>query len=78
MKIQDVDLSKESLQTQEFAEQVRSLLNSGSMEVAVSFAAPPFATAPTETKLYLSILGTQYRLYISYLGDWYYVALTKA
>lgn len=77
MKIQDVDMSKESSQVQEFADNVRSLLNTGSMELEVSAAAPPSTDAPTESKLYLSIVGTQYRVYISYLGSWYYVNLTK-
>ena len=77
MKVQDVDMNKESVQVQEFAENVRSLLNSGAMEIEVSFAAAPSTAAPQETKLVLSLYGSTYRLYISYLGDWYYTGLTK-
>ncbi len=76
MKVQDVDMSKESVQIQEFTENVRSLLNAGGMEFEVTFAASP-GVAPNETKLVLSLYGATYRLYISYLGSWYYVALTK-
>lgn len=77
MKVQDVDTSKESVQMQEFAENVRTLLNNGGMEIEVTFAAAPSTTAPQETKLVLSIYGATYRLYISYLGDWYYTGMSK-
>ncbi len=77
MKVQDVDMSKESVQVQELTENVRSLLNNGAVEFEVTFAATPGATAPNETKIVLSIFGATYRLYISYLGSWYYTALTK-
>ena len=50
MKVQDVDMSKESVQIQEFTENVRSLLNSGGLEFEVTFAANP-GIAPNETKL---------------------------
>ena len=76
MKVQDVDMSKESVQIQEFTENVRSLLNSGGLEFEVTFAANP-GIAPNETKLVLSLYGATYRLYISYLGSWYYTGLTK-
>lgn len=76
MKIQDVDTSKESVQIQEFTDNVRSLINSGGMEFEVTFAADPGA-APNETKVVLSLFGATYRLYISYLGNWYYTGLTK-
>ncbi len=76
MKVQDVDMSKESVQIQEFTDNVRSLLNSGGVEFEVTAAADP-GTAPNETKIVLSIFGATYRLYISYLGDWYYTAMTK-
>lgn len=76
MKVQDVDMSKESVQIQEFTENVRSLLNSGGLEFEVTFAADP-GIAPNETKLVLSLYGATYRLYISYLGSWYYTGLTK-
>jgi uncharacterized protein YfaP (DUF2135 family) len=76
MKVQDVDMSKESVQIQEFTENVRSLLNSGGLEFEVTFAASP-GIAPNETKLVLSLYGGTYRLYISYLGSWYYTGMTK-
>jgi hypothetical protein len=69
-------MSKESVQIQEFTDNVRSLLNAGGMEFEVTFAASP-GIAPNETKLVLSLFGGTYRLYISYLGDWYYTALTE-
>ena len=77
MKVQDVDMSKESVQIQEFTDNVRSLLNSGGLEFEVTFASTP-GTAPNETKVVLSLFGATYRLYISYLGSWYYTTLTKA
>lgn len=76
MKVEDVDTTKESVQMQEFVDNVRSLLNGGAVEFDVTFGADPGA-APQETKIVLSIFGATYRLYISYLGSWYYVALTK-
>jgi hypothetical protein len=76
MKVQDVDMSKESVQVQEFTENIRNLINTGAIEFEVTFAATP-GTAPNETKVVLSIFGATYRLYISYLGDWYYTTLTK-
>jgi hypothetical protein len=76
MKVQDVDMSKESVQVQEFTENVRNLLNTGAVEFEVTAASAP-GTAPNETKVVLSLFGAQYRLYISYLGSWYYTTLTK-
>lgn len=77
MKVQDIDTTKESVQMQEFTDNVRSLLNGGAVEFDVTFAAVPVGVAPNETKIVLSIFGATYRLYISFLGNWYYVALTK-
>lgn len=77
MKVQDVDMSKESVQVQEFTENIRSLLNNGGVEFDVTFAAVPAGTIPNETKIVLSLFGATYRLYISYLGSWYYTTLTK-
>lgn len=78
MKISDVDLSKQAMQVQDFAQQVRALCNNAGYEIDVVFSAPPAATAPQEPLVYLSIVGTQYRLYISYLGNWFYTNLAKA
>ena len=77
MKISDVDLSKQAIQMQDFAQQVRAVVNNGGYEINIAYVAPPATTAPQEPLAYLSIVGTQYRFYVSYLGDWFYVALTK-
>lgn len=77
MKVQDVDMTKESVQVQELTENIRSLLNNGAVEFEVTFAATPPTPAPGETKVVLSLFGATYRLYISYLGNWYYTGLTK-
>lgn len=76
-KIQDQDLTKESIELQDFAESVQSLLNNGNVEFDVTAASSPAFDAPNHTKLVLSVFGAQYRLYISYLGDWYYTTMTK-
>jgi hypothetical protein len=76
-KIGDFDLTKERLELQEFAEDVRLLLNKGNIEVEVTTATSPTFAAPQEPKIVLSIFGAQYRLYISYLGDWYYATFAK-
>jgi len=76
-KIGDFDLTKERLELQEFAEEVRLLLNKGNIEIEVTTASEPAFDAPQTTKLVLSIFGAQYRLYISYLGDWYYTTFAK-
>lgn len=76
-KIQDVDLSKESLQVQELLDNLKVVLNNGNYEIEVTAASQPAYTAPTVTKFVLSIYGNQHRLYISFLGSWYYATLTK-
>jgi hypothetical protein len=76
MKVADVDLSKESAQVQEFADNVRSLINGGAVEFEVVFApAWELPNAPKETKIVLAINGSSYRLYISYEQTWKYVEL---
>lgn len=76
-KIQDFDLTKERLEVQEFADEVRKLLNNGNIEIDVTAASSPAFAAPQETKFVLSLFGAQYRLYISFLGNWYYTTLTQ-
>jgi hypothetical protein len=76
MKISDVDTTKESVQMQEFVDNVRSLLNNGGFEIEMTAGSDP-GTAPQETKIVISLFGAQYRVYISYLGEWYYATLTK-
>ena len=75
--IEDFDLTKEHTELQEFADQVRSIINNGNFEVEVTTASSPAYAAPNQTKLVFSIFGAQYRLYISYLGDWYYTTFAK-
>lgn len=75
--IQDHDLRKESVQLQEFADEVRQLINTGSIEIEVTTASSPAFAAPQETKMVMSFFGAQYRLYMSYLGEWYYVTFAK-
>lgn len=77
MKVQDVDLSKQPIQIQTFCQNVMSVLNSGLLEIPISFSQPPSTTAPQEVTMYLSIYGSTVRLYVSYLGNWYYTNLTK-
>ena len=77
-RIQDVDLSRESLQLQELLDNLKTILNNGNVEIEVTAASAPAYTAPNVTKFVLSIYGSQYRLYISFMGDWYYATLTKA
>ena len=75
--IQDYDLSKERGELQDWADDVRTLINNGNMEIEVTTASSPAYSAPNETKIVLSIFGAQYRLYISYLGDWYWTTFAK-
>jgi hypothetical protein len=75
--IQKFDLTREQINLQRFADEVRQLINNGNFEVEVTNASEPAFDAPQETKFVLSIFGAQFRLYISYLGDWYYATLTK-
>ena len=76
-RISDNDLTKESIQMQEFSDEVRKVLNNGLYEIQVTSASSPDYDAPNEPQIVLSLFGAQYRVYISYLGEWYYAALTK-
>jgi len=75
-KLSDYDLTKESIQVQEFSDDVRRIVNNGLFEIQVTASSAPTYAAPDEPQLVLSIFGAQYRLYVSYLGTWYYVTLT--
>ena len=75
-KVQDFDLTKERIQLQEHADEVRSIINNGNFEIEVTNASSPAFDAPNETKFVLSIFGAQFRLYVSHLGDWYFTTLT--
>ena len=77
MKISEHDMVREPVPIQEFAQEVTAILNKGGVEFEVTSASVPAYTAPTETKIVLSIFGAQYRLYVAYLGEWYYTTLTK-
>ena len=75
--IQDFDITKERIQLQEMLDEIRNLLNNGSLEVEVTTASSPAFAAPQETKMVMSFFGTQYRLYISYVGDWYFTTFDQ-
>lgn len=76
-KVSDHDVTKESIQIQEFFEEVRNMLNSGTFEIAAAASEPPPYSAPDSPQLVLTKVGASVRLYCSYLGTWYYVALTS-
>lgn len=75
-KVQDHDFTKESIQSQEFLEDVRKILNNGLVEIEYTASSEPDYDAPSETRFVLSTFGTQYRLYVSVNGAWYYSTLT--
>lgn len=75
-RLSDNDLTKESLQVQEFSDEVRSIINNGRYEVQVTASTSPDYDAPNEPTIVLSIFGAQYRIYFGYLGVWYYATLT--
>jgi len=75
-RLPDYDLTKDSIQVQEFSDDVRRIINNGLYEVQVTATSSPNFDAPNEPVIVLSIFGAQYRLYVSYLGQWYYVNLT--
>jgi len=76
MKLQDVDLTKESLPVQELGDDVRRLLNNGLYEIQSTASSEPDFAAPLETTFVLSIYGSQRRLYVSLNGAWFYSTLT--
>lgn len=75
-RISDHDLTKESLQTQEFADEVRQIINTGTYEIQVTASGAPDYDAPAEPTIVLSLFGAQYRVYFGYNQQWYYVNLT--
>jgi hypothetical protein len=76
-RMSDNDLTKESVQVQEFSDEVRKILNNGLYEIQVTTSGQPDYDAPSEPTIVLSLFGAQYRVYIGYNGSWYYTALTK-
>jgi len=76
-RVSDNDLTKESLQMQEFSDEVRRIINNGLYEIQVKVSGAPDYDAPSEPTIVLSLFGAQYRIYFGYQGSWYYVALTK-
>jgi len=76
-RISDNDLTKESLQVQEFSDEVRRIINNGLYEIQVTVDGQPNYDAPNEPTIVLSIFGAQYRIYFGYQGSWYYASLTK-
>lgn len=76
MKLSDHDMTRESMQVQEFVDEARNILNNGSYEVEFTAASAPPYDAPQETKIVFSLFGATAKLYIGYLGQWYHVTLT--
>lgn len=77
-KLLDYDLAKESVAVQEFAEDIKAIINNGNYEPSVTNSSQPDFTAPSNQSVFvLSIFGAQYRLYVSYQSSWYYTTLTK-
>ncbi len=76
-RISDHDLTKESLQNQEFADEVKRIINNGLYEIQVTTSGTPDYDAPSVPTIVLSLFGAQYRIYFGYNGSWYYVNLTK-
>lgn len=77
MRASDHDLTKESLQVQEFADEIRRIINNGLYEIQVTSSGAPDYAAPSEPTIVLSLFGAQYRIYFGYNGSWYYATLTK-
>lgn len=75
-RLSDSDLTKESIQVQEFSDEVKRIINNGLYEIQTTAAASPTYDAPQVPTLVLSVFGGQIRLYVGYLGTWYYAALT--
>lgn len=75
-KISDHDFSKESVQQQEFLEEVRNVFNNGTVEIDFTSSTSPDYSAPIEPRLVLSVFGGQIRLYLGVNSVWYYATLT--
>lgn len=75
-RLSDSDLTKESIQVQEFSDEVKRIINNGLYEIQTTAASSPTFDAPQVPTLVFSIFGAQRRLYIGYLGAWYYVSFT--
>lgn len=76
-RVSDHDVTKESLQLQEFVDEVRRIINNGLYEIQVTASGSPDYDAPAEPTIVLSLFGAQYRVYFGYNGSWYYTTLTK-
>lgn len=75
-RIADHDLIRESLQMQEFADEIRRIINNGLYEVQVTASGEPDYDAPVEPTIVMSLFGAQYRIYFGYNEQWYYATLT--
>ena len=75
-RLSDSDLTKESIQVQEFSDEVKRIINNGLYEIQTTAASSPTFDAPDEPTLVFSVFGGQIRLYIGFLGTWYYVNFT--
>lgn len=77
-RISDHDMTRESLQVQEFTDEVKRIVNNGLYEIQVTASSAPDYDAPAEPTMVLSIFGAQFRLYVGYNNQWYYTTLTAA
>jgi len=75
-RLSDSDLTKESIQVQEFSDEVKRIINNGLYEIQTTAASSPTYDAPQVPTLVFSVFGGQIRLYVGYLGNWYYAAFT--
>ena len=75
-RLSDSDLTKESIQVQEFSDEVKRIINNGLYEIQTTAASSPTFDAPQEPTLVFSVFGGQIRLYVGYLGIWYFVDFT--
>ena len=75
-RLSDSDLTKESIQVQEFSDEIKRIVNNGLYEIQTTAASSPTFSAPQTPTLVFSLFGAQRRLYVGYLGTWYYVDFT--
>ena len=75
-RLSDSNLTKESIQVQEFSDEVKRILNNGLYEIQTTASSAPTYDAPQVPTLVFSVFGGQIRLYIGYLGVWYYTTFT--
>jgi len=75
-RLSDSDLTKESIQVQEFSDEVKRIINNGLYEIQTTAASSPTFDPPQNPTLVFSVFGGQIRLYVGYLGVWYFTDFT--